>query len=102
MLIRYGCGCIGFPVDHPLTAKSIRKDENGNSVAVIKPCIVRPCDSDSREDYAMRPREINPENMQGRELSREEELRIWLDIRDLVCDGYKARMLKYQLKSIMA
>ena len=101
MLIRYGCGCIGFPVDHPLTAKIIRKDREGNPVAVIKPCIIRQCDSDTRADYDMRPRELTSENMQGKEVSRDEELKIWLEIRELIYDGYKARSLKYHLKSIL-
>ncbi len=100
-LVRYGCGCIGFPLDSSMTKEVRTTDRDGNVTVALHPCIINECDSDCRaDDFGLSHRWLNPENMNAAPLLPEEEDEIWRKIFALVGDGYCAREIKRTLDRI--
>ena len=100
-LVKYGCGCIGFPLESSMTKEIRGMNRDGVVSFVLQPCIINACDSDNRaDDFGLSNREHNPENLNSTPLLPEEEEAIWRKIFALVGDGYCAREIKRTLDRI--
>jgi hypothetical protein len=79
MLVRFGCGCIGFPPE---------KDK----IVLVRRCGDMPVGLSIEV-----PNYILPENLPGTPLTQEHENRIFEEIASWISNGYKFRDLKQLL-----